>query len=121
MAQLYKVKLAQGFNAGGRRRAGIYFVKGVAQIMPLTQDQLETLQNDVWVEVNKTNKSNKITPPSVPIVENLDTDTEEEIDLSTKNFKELQAIATELDLDTTGLNSKAKIIKCIEESQEIEE
>jgi hypothetical protein len=148
MSQLYKVKLAQGFNAAGRRRAGLSLIKGQTEVLELTKEQLAELEADVWVEVQKAGAKDKATT-TAPVATSQDagdgegsedgeedgsedegsqdgsdegqdegSDEEEvEVDLSTKSFKELQELATELELDHTGLKSKADIIKLIEESQ----
>lgn len=122
--QLYKIKLTQGFNAKGRIRAGITLQKGITMTTELTDEQLTALNNDVWIDVVKADSKAVATTPVISAPKEAEApvdEDEEEIDLSTKNFKELKDIATELQLDFTGLKSKAEIIKLIEESQATEE
>lgn len=133
--KLYQVKIKQGFNAGGRRRAGIVLIKNVTEVLELTDDQVNELSNDSWIDIkpysqvqkDKADKKQSARKkaegkapeqPEKPQDEGNDDETPEEVDLSTKSFKELQEIATELELDTEGLRSKAQLIELIEANAE---
>lgn len=108
MSKLYKVKLVQGFNAGGRSRAGIRLEKGVTQTLELTKEQLEALEADVHIDVSEADKGAK------PTSEGGEGGSEVTDPYEGVSFKDLKAQATEKGLDIKGLKSRADVIAVLE-------
>lgn len=120
-AKLYKVKLVQGFNAKGRRRAGVELQKGITQILELNEEQLAALEQDVWVEVSEAPEGSEATEPgqSAPEAGEGDqggSDDDEEEDKGPYDgvsFKDLKAQATERGLDIKGIKSRDGVIEVL--------
>lgn len=117
MSKLYKVKLASGFNAAGRVRAGVHLEKGVTAIVELDQKQLAALEADNWIEVSEAPADAVVTAPGEGVVENKD-DQEEVITdpYEGVSFKDLKAQATEAGLDIKGLKSRDAVIEVLKNS-----
>lgn len=114
MSKLYKVKLASGFNAAGRTRAGVVLEKGVTSIVELNKEQLAALEADNWIEVSEAPEGATVTGPGESVVENND---EEEVvtdPYEGVSFKDLKAQATEKGLDIKGLKSRDAVIAVLE-------
>lgn len=111
-SQLYKVKLAQGFNAAGRRRAGLAFEKGVTQVLELTDEQLAELQEDVWFVVAEAGKDDK--PGSVTETPGGTADEVVVDPYEGKKLTDLQAMAEEAGVDVAGIRSKQGVIDALE-------
>jgi hypothetical protein len=116
-AKLYKVKLVQGFNAKGRNRAGITLQKNATLITELSKEQLEALENDVWIEVSDAPEGAEPTAPGdsfsdavVPPEEEDQTPPPAPEPYEGVSFKDLKAEATEKGLDIKGLKSRADVI-----------
>lgn len=120
MAKLYKVRTAPGFNAAGRRRAGLSFSKGQTQILELSKEQLAELESDVWLTVQEADKDAVPTAAgeSAPDTTQTDGDDETETDpYEGKKLPELKAMAAEAGLDAEKLRSKQEVIDLIEASK----
>lgn len=107
MSQLYKVKLAQGFNAAGRRRAGLNLIKGETLVTELTAEQLSELQADVWVVVQDANAAD--TTDGSEGGEGGQVDPHEGV-----SFKDLKAQAVEAGIDVKGMKSRADVIAALD-------
>lgn len=111
-SKLYKVKLAQGFNAAGRRRAGVVLEKGVTQVLELTDEQVKELEQDVWFVVAEAGKDDK--PGSVTETPGSTGGEEEVTDpYEGVSFNDLKAQATEKGLDIKGLRSRDAVIEVL--------
>lgn len=104
MAKEYKVKLAQGFNAAGRRRAGLNLIKGETLVTELTAEQLSELQADVWVVVQDANAAD-----TTDGSEGGQVDPHEGV-----SFKDLKAQAVEAGIDVKGMKSRADVIAALD-------
>lgn len=111
MSQLYKVKLAQGFNAAGRRRAGLSLIKGETLVTELTAEQLSELQADVWVVVQEADAKDASTGSEGG--EGGQVDPYEGV-----SFKDLKAQAVEAGIDVKGMKSRADVIAALEAAAE---
>lgn len=110
-SQLYKVKLAQGFNAAARRRAGVAVEKGVTQVLELSDEQVKELKQDVWFVVAKAGEGDK--PGSV--TETPGGTADEVVDpYEGKKLTDLQAMAEEAGVDVAGIRSKQGVIDALE-------
>ena len=113
--QLYKVKLAPGFNAKGRQRAGVSVQKGVTEVLALSKEQLAALEEDVWFVVTKADGDAEATQETTQTTDEV-TDPYEGV-----SFKDLKAQATEAGLDIKGLKSRADVIAVLEAASDEEE
>lgn len=112
MSKLYKVKLASGFNAAGRVRAGVSLERGVTSIVELNKEQLAALEADTWIEVSEAPEGATVTAPGETVVE----DNQEEVvtdPYEGVSFKDLKAQATEAGLDIKGLKSRDAVIEVL--------
>jgi phenylpyruvate tautomerase PptA (4-oxalocrotonate tautomerase family) len=107
MAKEYKVKLAQGFNAAGRRRAGLNLIKGETLVTELTAEQLSELQADVWVVVQEADA--KDAGEGSEGGEGGQVDPYEGV-----SFKDLKAQAVEAGIDVKGMKSRADVIAALD-------
>lgn len=120
MAKLYKVRTAPGFNAAGRRRAGLSFTKGQTQILELSKEQLAELESDVWLTVQEADKDAVATAPGETVTEGSDEGSDDETQTDPyegKKLTELKAMAAEAGLDAEKLRSKQEVIDLIEASK----
>lgn len=124
-AKLYKVKLVQGFNAKGRRRAGIELAKNQTQILELTDEQLEALQEDVWIEVSEAPKDAEATAVGESYDDSGDAGEEDEVEVSTDmSREELESIAKEVGIEDPSqknYSNKTKLVEAIKAASESEE
>lgn len=107
MGKQYKVKLAQGFNAAGRRRAGLSLIKGETLVTELTAEQLSELQDDVWVVVQEADA--KDAGEGSEGGEGGQVDPYEGV-----SFKDLKAQAVEAGIDVKGMKSRADVIAALD-------
>lgn len=107
MGKQYKVKLAQGFNAAGRRRAGLSLIKGETLVTELTAEQLSELQADVWVVVQEADA--KDAGEGSEGGEGGQVDPYEGV-----SFKDLKAQAVEAGIDVKGMKSRADVIAALD-------
>ena len=123
--QLYKVRLAPGFNAKRRNRAGLSFAKNTTSVLELTEEQLAALKEDVWFVVEKAPKDAEATEvteaPTNTATEDAGqaaaagADEEEVVEpYAGVSFKDLKAQATEAGLDIKGLKSRADVIAVLD-------
>lgn len=113
MSKLYQVKLAPGFNAAGRTRAGVTLEKGVTSILELTKEQLAALEADVWITVAEAPEGAKVTAPGESAPEGDEEETQTD-PYEGKGLKDLQAMAAEANVDVTGIRSKQGVIDALE-------
>lgn len=106
MSKLYKVRLAAHAGAT-RRRAGLYFEKGVPQTLELDKEQLEALQNDSYFTVKEAGEG-----------EGSDDDTNQEVNLNNLKRSELDQMAKDLKLNPADYNNKEALIAAIEAAPE---
>jgi len=114
MSKLYQVKLAPGFNAAGRTRAGVTLEKGVTSIFELTKEQLAALEADVWILVAEAPEGATVTAPGESAPESNEDEQEEPSPYDGKSLKDLQAMAAEAEVDVTGIRSKQGVIDALE-------
>lgn len=121
MAKLYKVRTAPGFNAAGRRRAGLSFTKGQTQILELTKEQLAELEADVWLTVQEADKDAVATAPGESAPEGSGEGSEGSDEVTDpyegKKLAELKEMAAAAGLDAEKLRSKQEVIDLIEASK----
>lgn len=114
MSKLYKVKLASGFNAAGRTRAGITLERGTTSIVELSKEQLAALEKDVWITVAEAPEGAEVTAPGEGVVEKTEEDESTPDPYEGKGLKDLQAMAAEANVDVTGIRSKQGVIDALE-------
>lgn len=100
----YKVKTAPGFNAAGRRRAGLTLEKGVEQTVDLDKEQLAALEADPWIVVRSADGSD----------ETMTDEGEPASPYEGKSMKDLKAMAVEMGAEIKGIRSKDGVIEAME-------